>query len=418
MSRITSLHTVILTTFAQISKVVSGFLLLKMLAYYLGSGGLGMLGNFMSLVAIAFMLSGGGIVNGVIKHVAEYKLKPKRVFSFIETSAIYTLIFTLSFLLISIIFSVSISKYIFGDTHYYWIVILLGFAQIGFGFANLVIGVVNGYSDTVTYAKLQVFGNILGLPLVYALLKNYGVLGAALGIIVFYFSYTLPAYYYYFKSPFRKYIFRLRLNLLDSKRLFSYTTMLLISALAFPVVEIIIRLTLINASGLSDAGLWQGAIRLSGAYLGFFSVFFAYYLTPLISPEQDKKVIRRTVIFFLICTASVYAVGASTFYIFRQYLIPLFLSKDFSPLSDVIVYQLIGDFFRILSYVMGFVAVAKAATKLYILSEVFQSLGFLSLSIFFSQYTSPLQGVFWGYLTTYIIYFTLSLFVFLRWSRV
>lgn len=417
MSRITPLHTVILTTFAQVSKVVSGFLLLKMLAYYLGSTGLGMLGNFMSLVAIAFMLGGGGIVNGVIKHVAEYKSKPKRVFSFIETSAIYMLGFALSFLLVSIIFSVSISKYIFGDTKFYWIVILLGFAQVGFGFINLVTGVVNGYRDTVTYAKLQVFGNLLGLPLVYILLKNYAILGGALGIIVFYFSYTLPAYYYYFRSPFRKCTLKFRLNLPDSKKLFSYTVMLLVSALAFPVVEIIIRLKLIGASGFSDAGLWQGAIRLSGAYLGFFSVFFAYYLTPVISPEQDKKVIRRTVFFFLICTASIYTVGASTFYFFRQFLIPFLLSKEFSPLSDVIVYQLIGDFFRILSYVMGFVAVAKAATKLYILSEVLQSIGFLSLSIFFSQYTSPLQGVFFGYLTTYVIYFILSFFVFLRWSK-
>lgn len=417
MNRITSFHTVMLTTFAQVSKVVSGFLLLKMLAYYLGADGLGMLGNFMSLVAIAFMLSGGGIVNGVIKHVAEYKLKPKRVLLFIESSANYTFGFALFFLLISIFFSVNISRYIFGDAKYYWIVILLGFAQTGFGFINLVIGIINGYRDTVTYAKLQVIGNLLGLPLVYILLKNYAVIGGAIGIIVFYLSYLLPAYYYYSKSAFRKRTFKLRLNLSDSKRLFSFTTMLVASALAFPFVEIIIRSKLIEASGFGDAGLWQGAIRLSGAYLGFFSVFFAYYLTPVISPELDKKVIKRKVFFFLICTAAIYIVGASIFYFFRQFLIPFLLSKEFSPLSELILYQLVGDLFRILSYVMGFVAVAKSATKLYILSEVLQSLGFLSLFAFFSLHTTPLKGVFFGYLTTYVIYFTLSLFVFLRWVK-
>lgn len=376
-----------------------------------------MLGNFMTLVAIASMLGGGGVINGVIKYVAEFKSRPQRMLSFIKASAIYVIGFSFSLLLVGVIFSTEISRYIFGSDKYYWVIIILAFAQVGFGFSNLVIGVVNGYRDTVIYAKLQIYGNLLGLPLVYVLLKNYGIPGAAIGVVVFYFSNVFPACYYYYKYPFRGYFFKFKLSLPDCKNLFSYTVMLVVSTLAFPVVEIIIRQKIISSSGFSDAGLWQGAIKLSGAYLGFFSVFFAYYLLPVISSEVDKNVIRRTVLFFLFCTAFAYIVGASLFYFFRQHLIPILLSDEFSPLNDLIKYQLVGDFFRILSYVMGFVAVAKAATKLYILSEVLQSVGFLSLSILFGLYNSTLHGVLFGYLTTYVIYFFLSFFIFMRWSR-
>lgn len=417
MSRLSPLYTVILTTSAQLSRVLSGFLLLKMLAYYFGVAGLGMLGNFMTLVAIASLLGGGGVINGVIKYVAEYKSRPKRMFSFIKASAIYSSGISILLLFVGILFSVDISKYIFGNEKYYWIIVALGFAQVGFGFSNLVAGVINGYRETVIYAKLQIIGNLLGFPIIYVLLKNYGIPGAALGIIVFYLSYVIPAYYFYYRSPFRGYFFNFQINLADYRKLFSFTAMIVVSALAFPVVEMIIRQEIISSSGYSDAGLWQGAIRLSAAYLGFFSIFFAYYLVPVISSEEDKNVIRRKVLLLLLGTASVYIVGASSFYFLRQYLIPFFLSSEFYPLNDLMVYQLVGDFFRVLAYCIGFVAVAKAATKLYILSEVIQSVSFLSLSIFFGIYTSQLHGVFFGYVATYMMYFFLTLIVFLRWTK-
>lgn len=47
----------------------------------------------------------------------------------------------------------------------------------------------------------------------------------------------------------------------DFRRLRSYTFMLLASAVAFPIVEILIRQSLIDNSGYREAGLWQAATR-------------------------------------------------------------------------------------------------------------------------------------------------------------
>lgn len=83
----------------------------------------------------------------------------------------------------------------------------------------------------------------------------------------------------------------------------------------------------------------------------------------------------------------------------------LALSSDFKELEELIIYQLAGDFFRISAYVIGYVAVAKAATKLYVVAEFFQSIVFLGAVFAASFLYNGVQGVMLGYMATYIIYF-------------
>lgn len=411
------LYSALLTGAAHLSKVLSGFILLKLIAYYLGAEGLGTLGHFMSLVAILSMLAGGGVVNGVIKYVSEFKATPRKMMVFITASTKYSLVFSFSVFLLGVFFSGSISFFIFGSLDYYLVIVCLALAQIGFAFSNLVIGVINGLRETKTYAKLQITGNLISLPLAYIFIINYGFTGAAFGIVAIYLMYSIPAFYYFYKSPFYGRVFKYKPAAINYKKLSLFTAMLVSSAVAFPVVEIFIREYLIDASGYKEAGLWQGAIKLSSAYLGFFGVFLAYYFMPLISATENKSDITQYVVRFSSLIMGLFLIGAGTLYGFRSFFIPLLLSNDFVALQDYIVFQLIGDFFRISAYVIGFVGVAKAATKIYIFAELFQSVCFFSLAFFLSKYYSQLEGVFIGYMLTYILYFLIAVCGFMWWGR-
>lgn len=410
-----TVYAALLTASAQISKLLVGFVLLKMIAYYLGAAGLGALGHFMSMVTIVSMLAGGGITNGIIKYVAEYRFSPRKMLAFISSSVLYALVFSLVFLVLGIVFSRDISLFIFGSSESYWLIVFLAFAQLGFAFINLVTGVSNGLSDTKTYAKIQIAGNALGLPMAYFLLKSYGVPGAALGILAILVAQLLPAYYFFRTSPFKGRVFRFKPARSHYLSLSLFTAMLATSVVAFPVIEILVRERLIKSVGYTQAGIWQGAIKLSNAYMSFFGVFLAYYFMPLISAEVDKKIIARHVFRVLLFVMGLFLLGAAILYGWRSFFIPILLSKDFEVLEDFIVFQLIGDFFKISAYVIGFVGVAKAATKLYIGAEVFQSVGFFGLSIILGAYLPAIEGVFFGYMLTYISYFILSLGIFLWW---
>lgn len=383
----------LLTATAHLSKILVGFVLLKLIAHYLGAEGLGQLGHFMSLFTILTILAGGGILNGVIKYVAEYREQPGRLIGFLSSAASYSAIACAVFLLLGVGFSKYIAGLVFGDPDLYFYVVILAVAQVGFGFINLVIGVCNGLGKTHVYAKIQVLGSLLSIPVAWGLIVNFGFGGAVLGLISSLLLCALPALYFYLRSSF---VGRVHLSFRlggDLKRLSSYTLMLIASALTFPIVEMLIRQHLIQTSGYHEAGLWQAAIRLSSAYAGLFSVFLAYCFMPLISVEEDKKKIQGQVLSFMLIVMAMFSVGALTLYLGRGVFIPLLLSSEFSALENLIIYQLIGDFFKVCAYVMGFITVAKAATRLYISAEIFQSSLFLALGYFLTQVFAGAHGV-------------------------
>lgn len=109
---------------------------------------------------------------------------------------------------------------------------------------------------------------------------------------------------------------------------------------------------------------------------------------------------------------ALFVFGGAVLYFGRSYIIPLALSSDFKGLEKLIIYQLSGDFFRISAYVIGYVAVAKAATRLYISAEVFQSVVFLIAVFTLMGMYGGVQSVMLAYMVTYIIYFIVCLLCF------
>lgn len=398
-----------LTTAAQLSKIGGGFLLLKLIAVYLGPGGMGQIGNFMSVVTILSLLAGGGVVNGVIKYVAALRANKKELLIFVSSVKIYSFVFSFVIVVIGCVFSEKIAFYIFDDSSKYWLIIVLALAQMGFGFTNLVTGVANGLMDTRSYALIQVVGNVSVLPIAWVLVSNFLFVGAALSVVLFYLSYALPAYYFYKKSVFFKRSLRFSLLRTNTVRLSVYTLMACVGAISVPLVEIIVRGQLINSSGLDVAGLWQGSIKLSSAYMGFFTVFLAVYFMPLIVKQEGNKELSSTVVRFVIVVMAVFFVGALVLYLFRAMLIPLLLSRDFSDLGDLIQYQLIGDFFRVSAYVVGFVVIAKSSLKIYFFSEVVQGVLFMTLCSIFLGQGMALKGVFIAHIIMNMVYFFVSM---------
>lgn len=402
------LNGAVLTSCAHLSRIVMGLVLIKIIAFYLGAEGMGQIGQFMSMATMVYMVAGGGITNAVIKYVAEYASSPKQLLRFLSTATTYSVVFSCALLCVGVIFSKVIAVAVFKNSGMYWIIIALAFAQLLFAFVNLVVGVSNGLMQTEVYSKIQIIGSALALPIIWVLIVQFGLAGAALSVLVVYAITCVPAFYFYVNSRFVGKVKLRKLKMFEFKRISAFTVMMLTSALTFPVVEMMIRHVLIESSGYAAAGIWQGAVKLSSAYLGFFTVFLAYYFMPTISRLDNKREIGRITIKFLISMMLLFSIGASVFYVGRNFLIPLILADSFDALGDVIVYQLLGDLFRVSSYVIGFIAVAKAATKIYIAAELLQNGLFLLFAMLMLHLYGDIRAVMISYAATYIIYFIVS----------
>ena len=80
-------------------------------------------------------------------------------------------------------------------------------------------------------------------------------------------------------------------------------------------------------------------------------------------------------------------------FIFRSQVILLMLSNKYISAADYIPYQLMGDFFRSISWCFGFVLMAKLKTKSFIAIETFSQLFFAIatyLGILFFGFYGPM----------------------------
>nr|WP_283245278.1 O-antigen translocase [Pseudomonas sp. PCH44] len=407
----------VLTTSAHLSKIAVGFLLLKLVAVYLGVEGMGRLGNLMSAVLFLSLLAGGGIQNGVIKYVAEYKMRPRTLLRFLADARVYSLSFCILFMLAALAFQRPLARFLMGGDDYGWLIVVLGVAQFGFAFSNMVNGTANGLHQTKVYASIQIIGNLLTLPLAWWLISHHGFAGAALAMVAFYVSYSIPAFYFHVRSRLRRSVRWQKIHWPRLRRLCGFTLMAIVGSISVPVVEIVVRKLLTDMVGLEAAGLWQASIKLSSAYMGFFVVFLAAYFMPIVSAEQDRARIAGSVRRFMGLVMGLFFMGGLIFYLFRDYFIPLLLSRQFSGLTDFIQYQLIGDFLRIATYVIGFVVVAKAATRLYVVLEIGQGVLFCLISVLALHKGWGLQGVFMAHVAMNVIYFLTSVIGFYFYSR-
>lgn len=412
------------TSLAHLSKILSGFILIKLISLYLGPSGLGALGNFMSAATIIVFLAGGGITTGVIKYVAEYKSKEKLLTNFIYSSIQYSFLCSILISVAGLLFLREITFALFGRDEYTILVVILLFSQLLLAFTNLVIAVCNGLHCTSIFAKIQLIGNIIFLPLSWFLIKNYSIFGASLAVVLMIIGAFFPAVYFYIKSEYNNTIseswkdFKRKKSIDKNnwKKLSLYSLMLITSSLAFPLVEIIVRNYIIQQSGFENAGLWQASVKLSAAYLGFFSLFLAYYFMPLVSAENETKNILKLVKKYLIAVGSICLIAIAFIYLLRRLIIEILFTNEFIYLEEMILYQLVGDFFKIMSYVIGFVAVAKAATRIYIAAEVLQASLFLGF-IFLLSNENSLDKVFQSYLLANVCYFLICIFGFLVFMR-
>lgn len=402
-----------LIALSHLSKLVVNLFIMKQIAVRYGPDGLGFFGNFMSLIALASALAGGGIISGVIKYVSQYSGDAKRQSDFLTSAFTYTVASAITVLLIGLFLINTIADYVFLSSEFKGFIYFFLGVQLFIAINNFVFGVCNGLRKTEVYSLFVIVGNLSALVLSTYAISGYGYWGAIISIASPAFMSFIPMIIYIAvnKIPLGRYLHFRSLGK-DSLLLSKYSLMLVCSSICFPLVEMIIRNMIIHSINLSTAGYWQAITRLSSAYLSFYSLFLSFYFVPLISAATDKQFIVtqvRKMIFFVLMLFTPMLV---LFLILKHQVIRYIFSADFLPVADLFVVQMIGDLFRVLGWIIGFITVAKALSRLYILSEIIQASLFISLSYIQLMYTPELKGVVFAYVTTCIVYCMLSFGVF------
>ncbi|MCU5772207.1 lipid III flippase WzxE [Erwiniaceae bacterium BAC15a-03b] len=405
------------TAASTLVKIAAGLLVVKLLAVSYGPGGVGQAGNFRQLITVLGVLAGAGIFNGITKYVAEYQQQPDKLRAVTGTASSMVLGFSTLLAVIFLLAAEPISIGLFGHADYQQVVRIVAFLQMGIAWANLSLAIMKGFRDAMGNALALIAGSLIGVVAYYVCYWLGGYSGALVGLALVPALVVLPAALLLAKRdhlPLRYLLPQWHGEL--AVNLGKFTLMALITSVTLPVAWVMMRNLLAAHEGWEQVGLWQGVTTISDAYLQFVTATFSVWLLPTLSRLKSKTDISAEIWRALRFVIPAVAAVSFCVWLLRDFAIWLLFSSQFNGMRDLFSWQLPGDVLKVGSYIFGYLVIAKASLRFYILTEISQ---FILLTAF-SRWLIPLHGATGAaqaYLATYVVYFALCCSAFLIYRR-
>jgi PST family polysaccharide transporter len=388
-----------------ILKIAIGVITSKVLAVFIGPSGLALTGNLKNFLTSVESIATLGFQNGIVKYVVEAKedrLALKKILS-----TIFISLFAVSLALSSILFAFSsyFTSLIFGiQSNYNIIFKILAIVLPWYASTAYLLVILNGLGKFKKVIYVNIIGNIIGLLFCIVAVYYYATFGALVAIIVPPALLFFVAFYYVDKEiSFFSNISRSSFDWSVLKNLSSYSLMAVVSSVFGSFVFLAIRNNIIAVLGLESAGYWEAMTRISTYYLMFISTILSVYFFPKLAFSTSKKAVQNVVKSYYFGVLPFFVIGAVVLFFFRFFLIKALFSKDFIPVADLFLWQLIGDAFKVASLILGYQFYAKKLTSAFIITELF-SLAIMFAFSYFFVLSYGLVGVVIAHAITYFIY--------------
>jgi PST family polysaccharide transporter len=360
-------------------RMALSFLSIKVTAVYLGPAGLALtaqLGNLLMLLQGAI---GTAIETGVVNMTAQ----PEREKSLAALwSAAMKLALGLSAVvaILMIVASQAISDWLLMDRRY-WLAIVAAAATIPFSLAGMVFtSALNGMKKVHFVGMVNtgavLLGSLVFIPLAYL----FGLWGGLIGTALSTCGACCVASVLILRSQsvaLRSFFGPLRKDLLFS--LVAYYPMLLVHSIVEPGTWILVRNIVSASQGLESAGQWQAAMRLSDMLVIILRTAVSMHLMAHLSSTRDADFGRELAIAVL-RLAALSAIGAAAMYLLRELVVAIVFTKQFSQVSLLLPYILVGDVLKVAALPLQMALVIKLRGKAYVLNIVLMAVTAIGLT--------------------------------------
>lgn len=401
-----------LNAMSTLVRMVAGMISVKVVAVIIGPAGIALLGQLNNFNSIILGLANGGISQGVTKYVAEYKNDSQTIKLYVSNALKVVLSCTCLVALVLIFGCHWLSKLILLSDEYYYVFIVFGFTIILYTLNGLLLAILNGYKRFRKYVIVNISGTILGLIYSVSLVTLFGLKGALINAVTFQSVMFFVTLWMCRKELWCKLdYFSEKIQTDIIKKYFGYSLMTLTSLMLLPVSQMLLRGYVISEISPSDAGIWEGMNHISSMYLSVITTSFTIYYLPRLSEITDNNGLRKEILRCYKVLVPMLIMISLTIFLLRHFILWFLFSPEFYSMEKLFVWQLAGDFFKISSWLLAYVMVAKARSKMYIATEVCFTFSYIVLCFLFLQ-QNGIVGLVQGYLCTYIVYLLVMLFLF------
>jgi len=402
-----------LNTATIITKIFAGVLTSKAIAVFIGVEGLALIGNIRNFLSAIQSFAILGLYKGLVKTIAEYKNDMVNLSKTLSTAYYVGFVSTILISFVCYYNAQMINDFLFSEHYNYAYVIKVMALALPFYSLNLFsFSIMNGFSNFKMLFIINIIGQILGLLVTLLLIYQNNIDGALVSAVIapsLIFLITLVGIIGRKSLVSQVRISQVSFHIL--KKFGPYALMALVSAMAIPMVSILIRNYLIDEIGIKDAGYWEAMNRISDYYLMFISSLMTLYILPRFNEIDSKKEFRKEVFSFYKSILPKFGLGLIAIYFLRPFIIQLVFTKEFEPVEDLFLWQLLGDFVKVLSIVIAYQFIAKKMFTHFIVIELFLVFMLYFSSIYLIDIFG-VQGAVMGHFVTYLMHYGIILLIF------
>ncbi|WP_396192991.1 O-antigen translocase [Flavobacterium sp.] len=391
---------------------VLGILSTRIISVYLGSSGMALMGSFRNFSVMIKSIATMGISNSIVKLFVENKSDKKELSIIYSTFFWILLVVSVLLTSLALLFSETISVFLFYSNSYkipiQFFALLLPLMVIN----TFWLAIYNGLEKFKSIVIMQIISNVL-IFLATALLiwkKNIvgGLLSIAIGelIMVFITFLFVVKDTEYFKFDLQKVISSKYFNVIKK-----FILMALLSAVIAPLTLILIRNTIVQNYSINEAGVWDAVNRFSSFYMLFFNTGLSLYYMPKLASLNTDEEFKTELKSYFKTLVPLFVIMLAVIFFCKALIIRFVFSNEFSSINELLIWQLAGDFIKVITLAFGFQIVVKTMMKKYFIGEIIFNLSYFLLSYYLLK-TNAVEGVLQAYFYANLITFVLILFMF------
>lgn len=392
-------------------KIIGGLFILRVFVAYLGKDGLGLASQYQSIITLGYGLFNALIFNFAVK--SQWKQRAGSE----DFSCFLAWVIKVSLLLAAGVAAVSLplSYLIFNDENYA-LYVFVGALQLPVAAVYIALSAkMCSENRQIKYNTIVAVSSAVAFVCVWLCTRWLGMKGALMALASFY----VPALLMQGYAGRTDLIGSIRLLLsracpYNSLPLLKFSFVAIVSAFLAIVVQMAIRSFVFEKAGWGVVGEWQTITKISESYLmlasiPLFTFFLPKYSALALAKDRLALLVKVSWLSFLIVS-----VTGLMIYLSWNGLVVLVIGNQFDQLKGAFGLQVIGDVFKILSWV--FMAAALGDNRLALVLGVE-----LSFAIFYSglvYWIFPLYGLEGAVLGYGFSYFLVAAGMFMFYRKV
>lgn len=401
----TSIYSAASTTISLLVKLITN----KVIALYLGTNGMFLMGQLKDFLKIGNTLGTMGIETGTVKYTSELNNKEKDFKDLVGTSFKIHLYSSLIIIGLILIFynylTLSISKEM-SEINNYSFKYLLCFSVVSFSIQTFIMSVLNGLKKIKIFILINIIATIISGGILIFLVINYFTVGAYYALILSPIITLITALIIcLFLKPFKLNFLNSVLKIKYFKNLSKFSLMAIMAPICLVGATFTVRYYIYDEFDSNHAGSWEAMWRISAIYLLFLTTTFKFYLVPTFTNLENNS-LKKEVFKIWKTILPIIVIITLGVYIAKDLIIDILFTSEFNLINSLILFHLLGDIIKINCWVLGNILVAKAKTNHFILFQVEWSIVFVVLSIILAN-VYGFVGLSIAYFSTYIIHFLL-----------